>query len=154
MGLVTYIELVAFLAPVIIPLEDGRSEVNAGLENAITLEIDELIRESTKVGIAFDLTIYTEDNLIYRYREENFLRYHSLNDEYKFSNSTYTGDFREFDSAVNELTVFRHIIDIDNPRVMIIEAELLIPGIRNKELVESLWQNSSPRITYNFKEGK
>lgn len=152
LGLVSYLELAAFLPPVITPLENHRFEISTKLEHCITDEIEALIKGSTEVGIAYYLTVYTNDNLVYRAEEKKLLRFNSLEKEYNLTEEENRQSFTLYSEALSELVQFRKEVDIENPRVMVLSAELIIPDLHNKELVRSLWHDHTPRLSYTFED--
>lgn len=122
-------------------------EAKTQLMYAITPDIEELIKHSVEVGIIFDIYIYA-DKVKYTYKVHNRLKYRTLTNDYSVNTSS--GDsysFKSIEKAKDKISSLNFVTDKKNIRIIKIKATLDIPYIEDKELIQSLWANETPRVS-------
>lgn len=137
-----------FTPPVLLESESSL-EIKTTLVNAVTKEVKELILSSTKVAIEYKITLFTNNKKLV-YNQKKSLLYNSLTKEI----CLYDNDI-EIKKTPNIEEAFNDLLEVKSPlkekgRLVVIKARLLIPDIDDQSIVDSLWQNIDPRVTYNF----
>ncbi len=147
LGFITTINI--GFTPVEINTKNEQISLTCQLEGAVTKEIKQLILYSTKVGIEYKITLFSHDKK-WTYIQNKSVLYESITDEFVITNNNeIIKKTKDFNEVVEELIIIKTPLEIKG-RMVVIKAKLIIPEIKDNKIVESLWGNINPRMTYKF----
>lgn len=147
LGFVTTINI-SFTPPEIYSVNENLY-IQSSLKGAVTKEVKELILSSTKVFIEYKITLFTNEKK-WVYTQKKSIKINGLTREFEIENND-----KEVLITKDLEKALKEFINIKSPlktrgRIVVIKGRLIIPEIKDQNIVDSLWQGIEPRITYSF----